>query len=317
MKQKILRQTGIGVILGMALWAGVTLLAGYLRGSGQFPAVSGHLVMVYGSELRAVTAQCICAILCGILWCNGALIFRETDWNLLIQTGVHILACMIPGFAIVWLMYFMPRSLDGLMQYLRLFGALYGANWAVQYLLLQNSVKILNEKLNSDMEETAMKKNTIRRPAVMAALLLLCICVPVAGMAVGNTGFFRDIMRGTAVVGTEYVQATGEIRATAEYAAGQITVNASFLSPDKAPFSEIEELAVGSCRITDASGKTVVAYGGSEAVRITGGQAVLTLPAENLAPGGYILQIESFVGSKKADQPLPMKGTWDCEVTVE
>ena len=153
MKQKILRRTGFGAILGLALWGAFTLLAAYLRGTWQFPAVSYHLVRTYGSELGAVTAQCVGAMLLGVLWCNAALIFRETDWNLLVQTLAHMAACMVPAMAIVWAMRFMPHSLDGLMQYLRLFGAVYALNWAVQYLRLRKGVNQINTRLNTLREE--------------------------------------------------------------------------------------------------------------------------------------------------------------------
>ena len=170
-----------------------------------------------------------------------------------------------------------------------------------------------------DPEEKRMKhtKKQVRWPAVMAAVLALCVCLPAAGMAMGNTGFFRDVMRGTAVVGMEYEQATGEIRVTAEYARGRVMVTADFLTPEKMPYSELEALAVGSCRVTDEAGKTVAEFACSDAVKITAGQAVMVLPVQGLAPGSYTLQIDSFVGSKKADQDLAMKGYWECGFEVK
>lgn len=153
MKQKILRHTGFGAVLGLALWALFTLLAAYLRGTWQFPVVSYHLVRTYGSELGAVTAQCIGAVFCGILWCNAALIFRETDWNLLVQTLTHMAVCMVPALMIAYVLYFMPHSMDGLIQYLRLFGAVYVLNWAVQYLRLKKGVREINAQLNALREE--------------------------------------------------------------------------------------------------------------------------------------------------------------------
>lgn len=148
MKQKLIRHTAFGAILGMAMWTGFTIFAAYLRGEARLPAVSGHLVLVYGSELNAVAAQCVGATLCGILWSNAALIFRETDWNLLAQTGAHMAVCMIPALLIAKIMQFMPSGIDGLLQYIRLFGAVYGINWAAQYLRLRRGVKQINSQLN-------------------------------------------------------------------------------------------------------------------------------------------------------------------------
>lgn len=149
MKQKILHRTAFGAVLGLALWAVFTILAAYLRGVQQFPAVSGHLVFIYGSELAAVTVQCTGAMLCGILWCNAALIFRETDWNLLVQTLVHIVVCTFPALMIAYVLYFMPHSLDGLLQYARLFGIIYVLNWVFLYLRMRKGVRQINSQLKT------------------------------------------------------------------------------------------------------------------------------------------------------------------------
>ena len=170
-----------------------------------------------------------------------------------------------------------------------------------------------------NLEEKRMKhtKKQIRWPAVAAAVLALCVCLPAAGMAMGNTGFFRDIMRGTAIVGQEYEQATAEVRATAEYAGGRVLVTVDFQEPEKMPYRELEALAVGPCRVADEAGETVAEFEGSEAAAIAAGQAVLALPAQDLGPGDYTLQIDAFIGSKKADQPLPLKGYWEAAFAVE
>ena len=333
MKRKIMSRTFLGALLGLSLWTVFTILAAWLRGQWQFPAVSGHLVMAYGSELAAVTAQCVGAMLCGILWCNAALIFQEKDWSFPVQTGVHILACMIPAMAIAWFMHFMPHSLDGLVQYLRLFGLIYILNWAVQYFRLRQAVKQINGRLRK-MEETGVpaepvkqrmeeksvknkKSQMVHFPAI-AAVLALCVCLPIAGMAAGNSGFFRDIMRGSAVIGSEYEQATGEMKVTVmNYAEGKIQVAASFLTPEKAPFCEFEELGVGTCRIVDAEGRAVAEVEGSEFVKITEGHAVISIPVDPIAAGCYELRIESFIGRSKADQDLAVKGSWSCQFTAE
>ena len=170
-----------------------------------------------------------------------------------------------------------------------------------------------------NLEEKRMKhtKKQIRWPAVAAAVLALCVCLPAAGMAMGNTGFFRDIMRGTAIVGQEYEQATAEVRATAEYAGGRVLVTVDFQEPEKMPYRELEALAVGPCRIVNGDGKTVAEFDNSDAVQIKAGQIVMALPAQDLGPGDYTLQIDTFIGSKKADQDLVMKGYWEAAFTVE
>lgn len=182
---------------------------------------------------------------------------------------------------------------------------------AVRQRIARNTKRQLLE--NKDVKK---QKNLIRRPAILAAVLALCICLPVAGAAAGNTGFFRDVMRGTAVVGTEYEQATDEIAVDAVFLNGELTITANFLIPEGIPYRECEELAVGSYRIMTGGGKIIAEGEKSENVAIINGQAVMPIPTEALSPGNYTVQIDAFISSKKADQPLPIKGFWECEFTV-
>lgn len=179
------------------------------------------------------------------------------------------------------------------------------------------SMKSKNRLRN--LEEKAMKnkKKQARWPAVIAAVLALCACLPAAGRAMGNTGFFRDIMRGTAVVGTEYEHATAEIAVDADFENGELTVTANLLVPDAFPYRECEELAVGNYRIVAGDGKTVAEGEKSESASKINEQAVMRIPVEALGPGDYTVQIDAFIGSKKAEQQLPLKGHWECKLTIE
>lgn len=183
---------------------------------------------------------------------------------------------------------------------------------AMRQRIAANSKKILTEDRN--MKKTG---NWFRRPVAVTALLALCICLPIAGVAADNSGYFRDVMRGTAVVGTEYEQATDEITVDADFDNGELTVTANFLIPDVFPYRECEELAVGSYRIMIGDGKIVAEGGKSENAAIINGQAIMRILVEALCPGDYTVQIDAFVGSKKADQDLIMKGSWEAAFTTE
>lgn len=153
MKKKIRNHTIFGAAAGLAMWVLFTLLASYLRGDQEFPRVAYYQIRVYGNELNAVTAQCVCAMLCGILWSNASLIYRETDWSLLKQTAVHCLACMLPVMGLAWGMQMMPRGTDGPAQYLRLFGVLYVTIWVFRYCATRKHVMQINTKLLKMKEE--------------------------------------------------------------------------------------------------------------------------------------------------------------------
>lgn len=147
MRKKILSCCLFGAPAGLSVQILFTLWGSYLRGDGKYHFTSGHLVFVYGSELNAVTATCVGAMLIGMIWAAATLIWRETDWNLLQQTLVHIFACLIPSLGIAYVMRFMPWSLDGLCQYLVIFGVLYVLNWGVQYQMMRKRVRELNTGL--------------------------------------------------------------------------------------------------------------------------------------------------------------------------
>ena len=144
---KILRCCIFGASMGLALQTLFWLSASWLRADGQLYFVSGHLVMMYGTELGAVTAQCICSAILGMLWASATLIFRETDWSIMKQTFIHFSVCVIPSLLFACGMHWMPRSFDGLKQYLRLFLVLYGVNWICQFLTIRKRVKVFNERL--------------------------------------------------------------------------------------------------------------------------------------------------------------------------
>ena len=186
---------------------------------------------------------------------------------------------------------------------------------AMRHRITMNSKRILM----SNEEDSSMNKarKWFIQPVALAAVLALCICLPIVGMAAGNSGFFRDIMRGTAVIGMEYEQATDEITADAVFVNGELIVTANFLIPDASPYRECEELAVGHYRIMTGDGVIVAEGEESKSAALVNGQAVMGIPVEALSAGDYFVRIDAFIGSEKAEQPLPMRGFWECVLTVE
>lgn len=156
-----------------------------------------------------------------------------------------------------------------------------------------------------------------KRPAVIAAVLAACICLSVAGVAIGNSGFFRDIVRADgAVIGTAYEQATEEIAVSATVDGDALKVEAVFIAPDRAPYRCIEALRIGSYCIADKSGKTIAEGKNTAPVSITGGRAKFEIPLEGLESGAYALRIDAFMGEGKADQPLGITGAWECAFRI-
>jgi len=191
---------------------------------------------------------------------------------------------------------------------------------AMQERILQNCLKETEkERTDLSMMEKKNNKRWLHKPLAVAAALALCLTVGgVTAFAASGEGFFKDITdwRG-AVTGTTYEQATDEITVNVTAEAGVLKVEAVFVEAEKAPYSEVEQLAVGKYRMIDANGNTVAQGDAGEAVPVQDGQAVLSLDVEDLPEGQYTLQLQSFIGNKKADQPLSINGNWECEFSIQ
>ena len=184
---------------------------------------------------------------------------------------------------------------------------------------MQNRI-IRNCRLSAvhEQEEITMKNRVsfnFKKVMSIAAVIALCLCVSVA--AANHFGVFKDLTNlSGAVTGTEYEQATDEIEVNAVAEQGVLTITAAFLTPDTAPYSEQEAFCVGSYQIVDASGDVVAEGEDNDSVEIADDRAVMTISLDGIENGDYKLLISSFVGSKKADQPLKISGDWECTFTV-
>ena len=151
MLKKILRRCLFGAPTGLTVFMGIMLTAAHLRGDGEL-RTGYYLLQIYGTELNAMTAACISAMVIGMIWSAASLIY-ETDWNLLIQTLAHAVACVVPSLLIARAMYWMPRNWEGIVQYVVIFGVIYAVIWVFQYLGIKRRVTQMNEKLNEGTME--------------------------------------------------------------------------------------------------------------------------------------------------------------------
>lgn len=172
-------------------------------------------------------------------------------------------------------------------------------------------------KLAMETEENKVKKFSIKRPVVAVAAVVLCLCLAVCVGAAATGGMFADIKdwRG-AVTGTEYVQASDEINAVAEAKEDMLTVKIEALEPNKAPYGFFDQLGIGSYRILDKFGAAVAEGENTEAVAFAEGKAQIVLSFDGTEGECYVLEISSFIASSKADQPMKISGSWECEFVV-
>ena len=166
-------------------------------------------------------------------------------------------------------------------------------------------------------KETTMRKIHFRKPIAICAVLVICLSLTVAAVAAPGRvkGFFRDVKdwRG-AVVGTSYEQATDEIHMSVTVNGQELTVLATFVNPQMAPYKYVERLGIAEYKIVDAKGKTVE-KGSAESAEIRNGQTAIKIPLDGLDGGNYNLVVSAFVAEAKAEQPLPLHGHWETKFT--
>jgi hypothetical protein len=176
------------------------------------------------------------------------------------------------------------------------------------------------KQIETTMEEHNMnnRKNTsfFRKPAAVFAALAVCLSLSVTALAATGLlqGFFRDITNHSgAIVGTSYEQATDEIDMDVTVDGDELTVLATFVDPNKFPYRESQLLGIADYRIMDADGNVVQEGATDKFTPVANGQASIVLELNGLATGSYKLIVTAFVSEKKADQPLNISGTWECE----
>lgn len=172
------------------------------------------------------------------------------------------------------------------------------------------------------MEEDIMSKETnkiFKNPMVAVASMALCFCLAgIATLAATGKleGFFKDITSWDgAAIGTSYEQATDEIDLSVISVSDELTVMAEMVNPNMAPYMVFETFGIEDYEIVDANGKVVVEGDATDLAEIVEGKTTIVIPISDLSGGDYKLVVSGFVGSAKADQPLVLSGTWECEFT--
>lgn len=175
------------------------------------------------------------------------------------------------------------------------------------------------KKCDLIMEEKQMRKDKtfLRKPMVAVASLALCVALTgVTALAASEKlqGYFKDITGWNgAVVGTAYEQATDEIEVSVLEVSDQLSIEVKFLEPEKSPYSSSEQMSIGSYKIVNAEGDTIVKDAASELAEVVDGKATIKLSLDQLPAGSYKLLISELISEKKADQPLTLSGNWKCE----
>lgn len=146
MKKKLFRRCASGAPTGLMVCVLLNLFFSYLRRDSEL-RIGYYLIRVYGSEVNAISAMVLGSMLIGGIWSAASLIF-ESERSLLLQTIAHAVCCVIPSLAIAWLLFWIPRTLDGIVQYASIFAGIYVLVWIIQYGHMRRRIRKFNAKLN-------------------------------------------------------------------------------------------------------------------------------------------------------------------------
>lgn len=167
----------------------------------------------------------------------------------------------------------------------------------------------------SNQEEHVMKKTNKGFKKMLPLVAVMIICVVSVGAVVANhIRGFKDVKRGTAVVGTIYEEATEMVKLDAEVK-DNLIVSAEFVDYTNPPYIYQDVIDINSYKIVDSLGKTIKRGSAKATSAFENGNVTFEIPLNDIVSGEYKLVINEFVGSKKADQPLPIKGVWECVFT--
>lgn len=188
----------------------------------------------------------------------------------------------------------------------------------MQERILQNCYQKMEEK-NMNTEKKNAKVYFFRKPAMVAASLVLCLCLTgVTALATTGKlkGYFKDITGWNgAVTGTAYEQATEEIQLSIAEVTETLAVAVTMVNPKDAPYVYLETFGIESYEIIDKDGKVIVKGDATEMATVTDGKVMINIPLDNVFGGEYKLVISEMVGGAKAEQPLVISGEWECEFT--
>ncbi len=178
---------------------------------------------------------------------------------------------------------------------------------------MQNRI-IRNCKAKENKTEVLfMKKTNYKKFVIVAAVVVVLLSISVSTIATDGFGIYKEKKNlSGAIVGGVYEQATNEIQLRTLSEGDCVTVSATIIEPERAPYFSFDTIRVGVYRIVDSAGAVVSQGEGTERVVITDGAFEIKIPFNKT--GEYKLYIDSFVGESKADQPLEIKGEWECVI---
>ena len=87
------------------------------------------------------------------------------------------------------------------------------------------------------------------------------------------------------------------------------------LNPSVAPYNTFEKFGIKDYKIIDMNGNIITEGNLEKTEKVIDGKVNIYISINNIKNGNYKLIINELLGSSKADQPLVLSGSWECEFT--
>ena len=177
----------------------------------------------------------------------------------------------------------------------------------------------INKVEEKNMNKTE-KISWFKRTGAVAAMVAVCLVTVVNATPI--KGFFKDIMRfDGAVVGTEYANATNEVKIIAHQTEiteekNVLPLEIEFIDNNVEPFKSIKEISIVNYKIVDKNHKEISFMEEKLVGTVDNGKVLINIPLEvsNLIDGDiYFVEINNLKGLSKADAPLEITGNWNIK----
>ncbi len=169
----------------------------------------------------------------------------------------------------------------------------------------------LNNKMIDEYSKSVKKGRRIPRWTVAVVIPAVIACISAGTYIAVESGFFKDKTTFTGTVtGQTYENATDEIEVKSEYSGGTLRITLNLLKYDTIPYSILDEIEPCSFSLVNLSDNSEEEIQFSPA-KINGNTVEITTDFSAEPDTEYRLSFGSFLGSKKADQPLEIKGNWE------
>ena len=148
MKKKVLFRSLFGLLSGVALGQLIAIVISAVKGDGSFHAVIPELVNDFGGEQSAVIVQTILLGVVGAVVGAASVIWELDRWSLTKQTGAHFCLFAIPFTLVAYALYWVPRSVGGVVAWVCVLVVIYAVIWCGAYFSTKRKIQKINDQLH-------------------------------------------------------------------------------------------------------------------------------------------------------------------------